>query len=80
MSSALPPPNYDSIKDFRAPGDDRWRPGDAPSVPLIGHPLNDTLRELQDKLSALKEKISLILPENYSEYLIIYQGTRPYGR
>jgi hypothetical protein len=66
MSSALPAPNYNLIKDFRAPGDDRWRLGDPPSVPLIDNPLNDTLRELQEKLLSLEENISLIHPEKVS--------------
>jgi hypothetical protein len=66
MSSALPAPNYNAIKDFRAPADDRWRLGGPPNVPLIDHTLNDTLQELQEKLSTLKENISLIHPEKVS--------------
>jgi hypothetical protein len=66
MSSAPPAPNCNAIKDFRAPGDDRWRLGGPPNVPLIDHSLNSTLRELQENFSTLKENVSLIHPEKVS--------------
>src|SRR5271156_6777996 len=66
MSSALPAETYDIMKDYRAPGNDRWRLGDPPSVRLIDQSLHATLRELQSKIIFVKDNSSLVRPEKIS--------------
>jgi hypothetical protein len=66
MSSALPAATYDIFKDYKAPGNDRWRLGDQPSVRLIDLSLHETLGELQTKITFIKDNTSLVPPEKIS--------------